>query len=159
MLRLHPFQPRPLTGIVDPFAELPGAHAVRLRRIDRLGQALSWARAQQSGQHRADDPPADPVEYDAAPIRSSLEFSTRKTRSGPAAPARLVPTLEVRYEDLERDPQAEVDLVAGRLPRAGGARADRPRPRHRAPPADATTQAWRERFVAEAGGDRAAPAG
>jgi LPS sulfotransferase NodH len=109
---------------------------------------LSWTRAQQTNQHRAGDPPEGVASYDRALIDASLDFLARENAWWDEHLARIdVPLLDIRYEDLEADPQREIDRVADFL---------RIRPAAVRPEAvevtrqrDAVTAAWRERYVAE----------
>jgi LPS sulfotransferase NodH len=147
-VKVHAFQLAPLLEHVDPFAALPRVRAIRLRRDDALGQALSWARAHQTNQHRAGDPPEGVATYDRARIDASLDFLARENAWWDDYLARTgTRVLEIRYEDLEDDPQREVDRVAHFL----GVRSALIRPdavevtRQR----DDLSAAWRERYVAE----------
>lgn len=147
-VKLHAFQLAPLLDQVDPFAELPRVRAIRQRRDDTLGQALSWARAQQTNQHRAGDPPEGVASYGRAQIDASLDFLARENAWWDDHLARIdVPVLEIRYEDLEADPQREVDRVADFL-RIGSATV-RPEVVEVTRQRDGVTAAWRERYVAE----------
>ena len=149
-VKVHAFQLAPLLDQVDPFAELPRVRAIRQRRDDTLGQALSWARAQQTNQHRAGDAPEGVATYDRARIESSLDFLARENAWWDDHLARIdAQVLELRYEDVEADPQREIDRVADFL----GIRSATVRPevvevtRQR----DGVTAAWRERYLAETG--------
>lgn len=151
-VKVHAFQLAPLLDQVDPFAELPRVRAVRLRRDDILGQALSWARAQQTNQHRAGDPPQGVASYDRAQIDASLDFLTRENAWWDDHLARVdVPLLEIRYEDLEAAPQREIDRVADFL-RVRSAPV-RPEVVEVTRQRDGVTAAWRERYVAETGSE------
>jgi LPS sulfotransferase NodH len=147
-VKVHAFQLGPLLEQLDPFAELPRVRAVRQRRADTLGQALSWARAQQTNQHRAGDAPEGAATYDRALIQASRDFLSRENAWWDDHLARIgVPLLEVRYEDLEADPQREVDRVADFL-RVRSA-VVRPEVVEVTRQRDAVTAAWRERYLAE----------
>jgi LPS sulfotransferase NodH len=127
---------------------LPGLSFVHLRRRDLLGQAISWARAEQTGQYRSTSRArAEPV-YDAARIQARLAdivreearwslFFARTARR----PVRLV------YEKVTADPQKAADAVARAV------RLD-PAPCHLAGvdlhiQRDALNEDWRARFLAE----------
>ena len=112
-VKVHPFQLREQVTI-DPLSDLPGAVKVRLRRVDRLAQAISWALAQQTGQFRAGDAPAAEPSYDPVLIDASLSFLDGEEAFWDA---RLDPdrTLVVTYEELVADPQAAVDRVAAHV--------------------------------------------
>lgn len=149
-VKVHAFQLAPLLDHVDPFAELPRVRAVRQRRDDALGQALSWTRANQTNQHRAGDAPEGVASYDRARIDASLDFLARENAWWDDYLARTdTRVLEVRYEDLEADPQREVDRVAAFL-RVRSAPV-RPEAVEVTRQRDAVTAAWRERYVAETG--------
>jgi len=142
-VKIHPFQLAPLAGRIDVFADLPNAKALWIRRRDRLGQALSWARAQQTGQHRADDPVEGEATYAPEPIercRTLLEdqdtFWAERLASGG------VPTLELFYEDLAEAPQAQVDRVAAFVGVPGPLRVDPAAVTVRVQ-RDAVTEEWR----------------
>jgi LPS sulfotransferase NodH len=81
-VKVHPFQLAPLLDRVDPFAELPRLRAVRIRRLDRLGQALSWARAQQTGQFRAGDRAWGGLRTPGTSSTGRGSSSTRRTPPG-----------------------------------------------------------------------------
>ena len=145
--KLHAFQLAPLLDRCDPFAELPRVRAIRQRRDDVLGQALSWTRAQQTSQHRAGDVPEGVATYERAQVDASADFLARENAWWDDYLARVdVPVLDVRYEDVEADPQREVDRVAEFL----GVSSAPVRPelvdvtRQR----DAVTAAWRGRYLA-----------
>lgn len=148
-VKVHAFQLDPLAGVVDVFDELPRVRAVRQRRVDALGQALSWARAQQTSQHRAGDRPEGVARYDRARIEASLDFLARENAWWDDHLQRIgVPVLEVTYEDLEADPQREVDRVAGFL--GVGSATIRPEAVEVTRQRDEVTEAWRERYLAGA---------
>ena len=147
-VKAHPFQLRDLDG-VDPLVELPDTLLVRLRRLGRLEQAVSWARVQQTGQFRAGDPAATEPTYDAKLVAASLRFLDDEEAWWDA---RLDPdrVLEVTYEDLVADPQRVVDRVAALVGLEEPAEID---------PAvvtvrvqrDATSRRWVERYASEGG--------
>jgi LPS sulfotransferase NodH len=92
---------------------LPKLRFVHLRRRDVLGQAISWARAEQTGRYRSTSKSsAEPV-YDPDRIQARLAdivreearwslFFARRTRR----PVRLI------YEEVMADPQKAADAVA-----------------------------------------------
>jgi LPS sulfotransferase NodH len=108
-VKVHPFQLREI-GDVDPLTELPGARTVRLQRLDRLGQALSWARAQQTGQFRLGDTPAAEPAYDRDLIDSSRRFLDEEEAWWDSRLAGR-DTLVVSYEQLVADPKSVVAAV------------------------------------------------
>jgi LPS sulfotransferase NodH len=111
-LKIHPFQVEALKATLDPFTELPGARAVLLRRGDLLAQGISWARVQQTKQHRASDAQHKAPTYDSKLIRKSTEFIERQNRFWRKYLKRrgIVP-VQILYEDLYRDPQAQIDRI------------------------------------------------
>ena len=154
-VKVHAFQLAPLLDVLDPFAVLPRVRVVRLRREDTLGQALSWARAQQTSQLRAGDPAEGTAAYDRALIDASLDFLDRENAWWDDHLAQVdVPVLEFLYEDLEADPQREIDRIAAlfRIRSAAVRREAVDVARQR----DDVTARWRERYVAEAGDQSAA---
>lgn len=147
--KTHPFQLQGLAGTIDPFAELPGLSAVRLIRNDLVGQAISWWRVQQTGQHRASDRSLNAAEYDEGGIRASLDFIRSENGYWRDHLAKLGMTaLEIAYEDLCRDPQAQIDRVAAFLGVRQTARIDASLVSVTVQ-RDQTTEDWRQRFVAE----------
>jgi len=146
-LKIHPFQLAELPADLDPLAELPRLHVVRMVREDRLGQALSWTRAQQSGQFRATDAPSARVHYDRDHIERSLGFlADEEAQWERTLAGRGLPETTVSYEELVADPQAAVDRVA-RLIGVRRARVDPDRVDVRIQ-RDAETDEWRRRFLA-----------
>ncbi|MBA4098834.1 MAG: hypothetical protein C0484_18975 [Rhodospirillum sp.] len=103
-----------LAGSTDPFRDLPNLAVVRIRRRDRLGQAISLARARQTGQFIATDQPRGAPAYDAGAIRHGLRSIERQEAIWDAAIGRLgVQPLSIAYEDILADPQLVVDRIAG----------------------------------------------
>jgi len=149
-VKVHPFQLGELGGL-DPLAELPAPHVVRMRREDRLGQALSWARAQRTGRFRASDPVdpgADPVPYDRDAISAALAFLAEQEAEWDRRLAgRGLPALGVSYEELVADPAATVARVA-RLVGVRGRVAVDPGQVTVAVQRDAVTEKWRRRYLA-----------
>ena len=130
---------------------LPNLHFVYLERADLLGQAISLARALQTGQYKSDQPALGEARYDRRAIEDCLarlaygraRWQCWFARNG-LQPLRLV------YEDIVRDPQRGVDRVAAHIglgaePRADLAKVDLPVQR------DSASGEWRARFVHEAG--------
>jgi len=149
-VKIHPFQLGEL-GDVDPLAELPRLHVVRMQREDRLGQALSWARAQRTGRFRSSDPVAEPVAYDRDAVTAALEFLVdqeaewdRRLAVGGVCG---LPTLTVTYEELVADPPATVARVARLVGVRGRVDVD-PAQVTVAVQRDAETEDWRRRYLA-----------
>jgi len=130
---------------------LPNLAFVHLRREDLLGQAISWARGQLTGQYRSaslarGEPVYDPDRIEARLgdiVREEARWSRFFARTG-RTPARLV------YEAVIADPQGAVDQVSRLVgveravcdPSAVDLRIQR----------DALNAEWRIRFLAERGG-------
>lgn len=146
-VKIHPFQLAELPADVDPLADLPQLHVVRMVREDRLGQALSWSRAQQSGQFRAGDAASAPVHYDRDHIAGSLAFlADEEAEWDRRLSGRALATVTLSYEQLVAEPQAAADRVA-RLVGVRRARVDPDRVTVGVQ-RDAVTEDWRRRFLA-----------
>ena len=122
---------------------------IHLTREDRLGQAISDARAQQTGQYRSTSTVLAEASYDGAMIANSLNrqlLDEARMRRFFAING-IVP-LEITYEGLIADEIAVLERVAGFL-----GLEEIPRPHHTqislAVQRNATNDEWRERFVAE----------
>lgn len=149
-VKLFDYQRRDIAGALALERDLPGLRLVLLQRRDRLGQAISWVRAIQTGQYRATQPRIAEPAYDGPRIATLLKTIDAEyaawdsyAESAGLACARLC------YEDATQDPAAAVAQIAalfdlGPLRFDPGA-IDLPLQR------DATSQAWRARFLAEAG--------
>lgn len=131
--------------------QLPGLHFVHLERADLLGQAISLLRAIQSLQFVSSQPAAAAPRYDARAIaRLIRELAANQARWRSYFARNGIEPLRLTYEDVAADPQAAASAV-GRLlgleeePRVDLSRVSPEIQR------DAVTQAWRERFLAEAG--------
>lgn len=138
-------------GRVDPLRDLPNLAAVRLRRNDVLGQAISLARARQTGQYLASDAARASPSYNANMIRSCLRSVHDQDAIWDALERqrRLIP-LAIAYEDVLRNPQQAVDRIAALMGLTVPAPVDQAlfaQPIQR----DGTSAEWRERFLAETG--------
>lgn len=150
-VKLHPSHLQFIDGRVDPLRDLPNARLLRLVRRDRLGQAISLARAEQTGKYGSRQPSAAPRAYDGAQIRACLE----RLQEYEALWAGLMKglgvwPLEIHYESLTLDPQAAVDRVAGLM----GVPQPAPIDLRRVPNVvqrDEISEEWRRRFLAETG--------
>ncbi|MBV8687053.1 MAG: hypothetical protein JOZ90_06155 [Alphaproteobacteria bacterium] len=128
---------------------LPDLRLVHVSRRDLLGQALSFARALQTGQYKASEPVAGEPRYDAALIADCLarlaygqaRWECWFARNG-LAPLRLV------YEEVAAQPQASVDAVARHLGVAEPVPIDWAAVELRVQ-RDDLSEAWRRRFLAE----------
>jgi LPS sulfotransferase NodH len=92
---------------------LPNLHFVYLTRDDLLGQAISWARAQQTEQYRSTQPAKRPAVYDADLIRSQLTAIVRERAQWETFFARTgIEPLRIAYERFLEDRSSYVDRVA-----------------------------------------------
>jgi LPS sulfotransferase NodH len=147
-VKVHPFQLAPLLDRVDPFAHLPRLRAVRIRRLDRLGQALSWARAQQTGQFRAGDRASREPAYSRDLVDRARQFLEEEDASwARVLAAQGLTALELTYEDLVQDPQRQVDRVAALMRLRGRPAVDPAQVTVRVQ-RDAATDEWRARYLA-----------
>jgi trehalose 2-sulfotransferase len=130
---------------------LPNLSFVRLRRLDVLGQALSWVRSIQTGQFRSTETArAEPV-FDGPLIATYLgQVCQRNARWDMYFARTGQRPVEVTYEDLAEDPQGAVDRVAGRVGVAPSPRIDPEKILLRRQ-SDAVSDAWRARFIREFG--------
>jgi LPS sulfotransferase NodH len=129
---------------------LPNLHFVYLSRDDLLGQAISWARALQTGQYRSAQPAKRPAVYDAGLIRCQLMTIVRERAQWEAFFARTgIKPLRIGYECFLEDRSSYVGLVANLMdvenPVVDQRRVDVALQR------DAVTEQWKQRFRAENG--------
>jgi trehalose 2-sulfotransferase len=140
-----------LKGRVDPFRDLPNLALVRIRRVDVLGQAISLARARQTGQFIASDRQRESPGYDAGAIRRALQSIAEQETMWDATTARLgVQPLAITYEDILSDPQAVVDRIASVVGLAMPVPLARSLVTHTMQ-RDGQSAEWRARFLAESG--------
>lgn len=131
-------------------ALLPDLRFIFLRRRDMLGQAISWARALQTGQYRHGQAPTGEAAYDGQAILDRLRaIATEYARWEMYFARNQIAALRFVYEDVASEPQWAVESV-GRLfdlhqisaePRHIGVVVQR----------DAISENWRRRFVEEFG--------
>ena len=130
---------------------LPGLRFVWLRRRDRLGQAISWLRADQTRSYRSTVAASGEPAYDGRLIYRRLRDVVREEARWALYFARIgAAPLELSYETVAASPQAAVDAIAALVgvdppPAADPAKVD-VRPQR-----DALSEAWRARFLAEQG--------
>ena len=129
---------------------LPNLRFVYLSRDDLLGQAISWARAQQTEQYRSTQVAKRIAVYDADLIRSQLIAIVRERAQWEAFFARTgIKPLRIIYERFLEDRSSHVDLVADLLdvenPVVDQRRIDLVIQR------DAVTEEWEQRFRTESG--------
>lgn len=138
-----------ISGKVRWTEHLPDLRFVFLSRRDLLGQAISWTRAEQTGQYRhTQDARAHPS-FDADAIAAYLariateyaRWDAFFARNG-IAPVRLI------YEEIAAAPGTTIDSVVEllELPVRLEARLDRVEVKVQRDP---MTKAWRDRFLAE----------
>jgi LPS sulfotransferase NodH len=128
---------------------LPALSFVHLTRGDVLGQALSHARALQTGQYRSTSAPGPTPRYDAPLVRRCLAAAVAEDARWRLWFARNgIEPLHLRYEDVVAHPQQAADAVADFLglrekfpvvSEGVGLRVQR----------DQETERWRQRFLEE----------
>lgn len=98
---------------VDLPASLPGLRYVRLTRRDLLGQAISWARARQTGRFRSTEAAQNSPRYDGAAIAEALEKIMLENLAWDIWLARNgLSFLSLTYEELLANPRASLVKVA-----------------------------------------------
>jgi LPS sulfotransferase NodH len=135
-------------------AAFPSLRYVYITRRDRLRQAISWARAVQTGWWASDHeaPEHVPVVYDRAQIDRLIDGIAERARRWEELFERIgSKPLRTTYEDLVAAPQATVRTVLRHIG------ADVPDDLAVGPPtleqqSDLTTEQWVRRYAAEAGG-------
>ena len=112
-LKIFPSQLQRIGAKVDLFRDLPNPVFVRLVRSDLLGQAISQARARQTGQYGSGAPQLRPPVYDQQLIRRYLaELTSDDEFWNRFFALRRMRPVTIDYESIMRDPQAGVDQVA-----------------------------------------------
>ncbi len=152
-LKAHFHQLRDVLGERDLDAELPGLRLVYIRRRDHVKQAVSWARAIQTGQWASDHSAgATEPRFDATAVRELIERIEREEGQWEELFAlRGQEPLRFEYEDLARSP----DAAARRVLTFIGA--DVPRDFAVPPPtiarqADGLSEEWVRRYRESTGG-------
>jgi LPS sulfotransferase NodH len=148
-LKIFPAQIEQIEKSIRWTEMLPDLKFVLLKRRDILGQALSVVRAMQTEQWRASMPARGPVRYDGAQIYQRLQIAARDYARWDIFFARkaVAPAI-ITYEDLLAGPQSAVDQVADLFGLRGRAHAASERIDLEIQ-RDATTEEWRQRFLAE----------
>jgi trehalose 2-sulfotransferase len=150
-VKVMPLQYSRATKEVDIFRELPNLQLVRLRRRDLLGQAISVARVQQTGQFRASNQVSGKPVYDAQDIRNCLHaVRARESMWDQLMFEFGMQPLTLEYEDVMRDPQAAVDQVSALVGLAASPPIDFARVLVTVQ-RDRETDAWRQQFLADTG--------
>jgi len=112
-LKAHADHFAAVAAVVDPLRALPNLKFVSIRRRDILGQAISWARAAQTGQFKAADRLLRTPTYDAANIRTILGMLGAQHAAWDRLFAEIAcAPVHVEYESLVQNPQRDVDRVA-----------------------------------------------
>jgi trehalose 2-sulfotransferase len=112
-LKLFAHQHDWISGEVNWVDALPNLHFVLLTRRDLLGQAISWARALQTGQYRSSQPMAQKPVFDAGLIQSQLDALVRERARWEMFFARTgIEPLRLEYETIIEDPCHAVRQVA-----------------------------------------------
>lgn len=150
-LKVFPFQYDAVAPTCAWTKLLPNLKFIWLQRCDVLGQALSYARAIQTGQIRSTVPATAQPAYDANLIRDRLIAAVKDQARWSLFFARtgIVP-LPADYEDVIANPQAIVDQIAdfvGLRQRA----IIKPELIELKKQRDALTEEWRARFLREEG--------
>lgn len=148
-LKIFPYQFDQAARAIRWIRLLPSLQFVLLERRDRLGQAISAHRAQQTEQWRSGSAAQGSATYDGGRIYERLVAAARDYARWNVFFARngIEPTVIV-YEDLIANPQSAVDQVARLFAMQGQARVA-----HRHVDLniqrDAITDEWRARFCDE----------
>jgi LPS sulfotransferase NodH len=130
---------------------LPSLKLVYHERRDLLGQAISWARAMQTGQYRSTQPMQGAAAYDGRSILDRLLTIVRDRARWEAFFARVgISPLRTVYEDVVADPCTQVRRVAELVEVADPVAID-PTRVDLAMQRDALSEAWRRRFHEEFG--------
>lgn len=139
---------------VDPFRHLPNLAIVRLRRRDVLGQAISLACARQTGQFYASDAQRTAPAYSADMIRHCLR-SVRQQEAiwEQVLTQHSLKLLTITYEDVLDDPQKSIDQIATLVGLASPVSIERALVTLKVQ-RDTSTTEWRQRFLAETGGEK-----
>jgi LPS sulfotransferase NodH len=132
---------RPGRDLDDWFVD---ARWIRVSREDRLGQALSWVRARQTGQWADHRPARRPPRY----RRRAIDAALRDIERGERGWDRILagrPVLHLSYEELATDLGGCVRRVLDHL----GVPGEVPDPTPAlSPQADAVSESWRARYLA-----------
>jgi LPS sulfotransferase NodH len=124
-VKILPPQLQSVEQRIDLFRRLPNLTLFRFGRRDLLGQAISLARARQTGQFIASHPRTGTPTYNQNQIRNCLEALCEQESILDKRIGRLGMTpSSFGYEDILRDPQQIVDRIALRMG-ARSARSDR----------------------------------
>ncbi len=133
----------------DWVAALPNLSFIHLERHDLLGQAISYVRAEQSGQWRSTQPLVLAPTYDAGRIRSAMiRYVKNQARWRVFFARNGINPLRLAYEDIVSDMPSALSQIANmarvQLPKLVVAEDLQTRVQR-----DELTTEWRERFLAE----------
>ncbi|TPK70418.1 hypothetical protein FJ930_19060 [Mesorhizobium sp. B2-4-15] len=105
-----------ISGEIDWTDALPNLHFVYLSRRDLLQQAVSWAKAIQTGQYRSTQPPNQTAVFDPELIQRQLDALVRERARWEMFYARTgIQPLRIEYEPLVADPLDAVSEVANMM--------------------------------------------
>jgi trehalose 2-sulfotransferase len=133
------FGERPIQALLGPVCW------IRLRREDRLGQAISWVRARQTWRWTSDAPRWAPEMYDGGAIRRALDDIDRAERGWDRAIGDQR-ALSLVYERIVDDLDGAAQAVLAHLGEPASHGTTAPALRRQA---DAISDLWRERFLRE----------
>ena len=102
-----------ISGEIGWFDALPNLRFILLSRRDLLGQAISWARALQTGQYRSTQPVGQTAVFDAELIQRQLHALVRERARWEMFFARTgISPLRLDYEMIVANPRDAVRQVA-----------------------------------------------
>jgi LPS sulfotransferase NodH len=158
--KMHWIHYETLFGKGDPRELMPNLHFVSITRSDRLRQAISWSRAQQSGKFHAHDPAKSEPAYDAGHITHMLRRIEREEKLWDRTFGRLgIEPHRIVYEDVVAAPEDTVREVLAFLGVEAPADLDIGPPAL-ARQADQVSLEWAERYRGDTATSRApAPGG
>lgn len=140
-----------IASSIDPFRDLPNLSFVRIHRRDILGQAISLARARQTGRFITSDQQRGAPAYSQGQIRHAIQSIRQQEAIWAETMARLAAQpLVVAYEEILSDAQHVVDRIATHMGVAMPVPIDRTLITLSVQ-RDEQSVEWRERFLAEAG--------
>ena len=150
-VKILPPQLRSVENRIDLFRHLPNLMLFRLGRRDLLGQAISLARARQTGQYIASHPRTGAPAYSRKQIRACItELSEQESMLDDRIGRLGLTPSSFQYEDILREPQEVVDRIASLMGIALPVAIDQALVTHTVQRDDSTI-VWRERFLAETG--------
>ncbi|MGB8818986.1 MAG: Stf0 family sulfotransferase [Rhizobiaceae bacterium] len=146
-LKVFNYQHRAVAAQMDWPAKLPELKYVYLKRNDIISQAISWARAKQTGQYRASQPALGNPRYDPAQILECLVHIQQEYAGWDAYfDASSIKPLKLTYEDVVKNPQGAVDAIAGMLGANPGCAVEMAHVTVNVQ-SDETSRQWRQRFL------------